>query len=383
MGVIRVEPTRIQAWTARSASAVWSIFDVQLMLYAGLLACIGLLMAYTNSGEDPLRAGTTFSRGLLWLALAIIAFALATAFDYRWLRTLAWPIYAATLALLVLTLAVGTGVGGVARWIPLGGLQFQFSEVAKIGVMISLSAFVAGRVDRLGKASTVLGPVLIVLPPLALVLIQPDLGTSLVFGAVLIGSLFLSGVSLRWLTVTVATILASLPLVWSYLLRDYQKQRLLSFLDPTADPLGSGYHLIQSQIAVGSGGFFGKGLTKGSQNQGDFLPVTTTDFAGAVLAEELGFIGMLVVLALYCGLLWRVLLAGWRSDDPFGLCFAAGLASMVLFQVLVNLGMVIGIMPITGIPLPFITHGGASLISLAVGLGILESINLRQAKPKW
>jgi rod shape determining protein RodA len=210
---------------------------------------------------------------------------------------------------------------------------------------------------------------------------QPDLGTSLVFIAILAGTLFLSGASLPWLAVFGGIGLAAMPVIWNYVLRDYQKQRLTSFLDPAADPLGSGYQLVQSRIAVGSGGLFGKGITNGTQNQLDFLPVQTTDFVYAILAEELGFIGGVLVLGLFVALLWRVLLAGWRAEDPFALAFSAGMASMILFQVLVNVGMVIGIMPITGIPLPFVTHGGASLISIAVGLGILQSINLRQIRP--
>jgi rod shape determining protein RodA len=176
--------------------------------------------------------------------------------------------------------------------------------------------------------------------------------------------------------------LAMAPVVWS-LLKDYQQRRLLSFLDPTADPQGSGWQVIQSQIAVGSGGLFGKGLANGTQGAQDFLPVASTDFAMAVLLEELGFVGGVVVLILFIGLIWRVLVIGWRAEDLFGVAFAAGLASMILFQLLVNLGMIMGIMPVTGVPLPFITHGGASLISIAVGLGILQSINMRRAKPDW
>ena len=383
MGALRLEPARVQAWASRSATAVWGIFDAQLVLYSALLAVVGLLMAYTNSAESPLAAGTTFARGLVWLAIAIVAFIAATAFDYRWLKNFAWPIYLANLILLVITLLVGSGVGGVARWVPIFGLQFQFSEIAKVAMIIVLASYLSGRGERLGNLSTILGAVLLILPPLALVLVQPDLGTSLVFGAILIGTLFMSGASIRWLAVAAGTIAAAAPFVWSYVLKDYQRQRLITFLDPTADPQGSGYHLIQSQIAVGSGGLFGKGLTNGSQNQLDFLPVQSTDFVYAILAEELGFVGGIVVLALFCLLLWRILLAGWRSDDSFGLVFSAGLATMILFQVLVNAGMVMGIVPITGIPLPFVTHGGASLTSIAIALGVLQSINLRQAKPRW
>jgi rod shape determining protein RodA len=212
-------------------------------------------------------------------------------------------------------------------------------------------------------------------------MIQPDLGTALVFGAILAGMLFLAGASLRWLTVTVGAGLATIPVLLT-VLKDYQVRRLLSFMDPASDPLGAGYQTLQSQIAVGSGGLFGKGLTNGSQAGADFLPVQSTDFAFAVLLEELGFVGGIVVFLLFVALLWRVLLAGWRSDNVFGVAFAAGIGSMILFQLLVNVGMVIGIMPVTGIPLPFITHGGASLISIAIGLGILQSINLRRATPR-
>ena len=384
MGTLRLEPTRVQAWAARSATAVWNAFDVQLVIYALLLAVIGLLMAYTNSGDTPLAAGSTFARGLIWLAIAIVAFALTAAFDYRWLKTFAWPLYFVNIGLLVTSLLIGDGVGGVARWVTIFGLQFQFSELAKILMIVVLANWIASRQGaRLRGLATIVGAGVLVAPALVLVLMQPDLGTSIVFGAILVGTLFMAGASLRWLLVLGAAATASMPFIWSYVLLDYQKGRLLSFLDPSADPLGSGYHLIQSQIAVGSGGLFGRGITNGTQNQLDFLPVQSTDFVFAILSEELGFVGGLLVFALFVALLWRVLLVGWRAEDPFALAFAGGLASMILFQLLVNVGMVIGIMPITGIPLPFITHGGASLISIAVGLGILQSINLRQARPKW
>ena len=195
--------------------------------------------------------------------------------------------------------------------------------------------------------------------------------------------LFMSGASLRWLAVLAGAVIVAVPFAWTYILRDYQKQRLLSFLDPSADPQGSGYQLLQSQIAVGSGGLFGKGLTNGTQNQLDFLPVQTTDFVFALLAEELGFLGAVLVFGLFIALIWRILLTAWRSQDRFGLGVASGIASMLVFQLVVNVGMVIGVMPITGIPLPFITHGGASLISLAVGLGVLQSINVRQTRAEW
>jgi rod shape determining protein RodA len=386
MGVIRAEPARVTDWASRSIGAAWRAFDLQMAAYAALLAVIGLVMAYSNSAEEGkslLEGGTTFVRGLMWTGIALIVFVVATAFDYKWLKTFAWPLYALQLGLLVLTLAIGTGVGGSARWVQIGPFQFQFSELAKILMIVVLANYLGARQGRLGSLPSILGACVLVAPPWVLVMLQPDLGTSLVLLAILGGMLFMSGASLRWLGALVGGVLAAFPLIWTYVLRDYQKQRILSFLDPSADNQGAGYQLFQSQIAVGSGGPFGKGLTNGTQNQLNFLPVQESDFVAAIYLEELGFVGALLLLGLFAALLWRILVAGWRSRDPFGMMFAGGLASMILFQVIVNLGMVIGIMPITGIPLPFVSHGGASLISLAVGLGILQSVNIRQTRAEW
>jgi rod shape determining protein RodA len=386
MGVIRAEPARVTDWAARSIGTAWRAFDLQLVVYAALLVAVGLVMAYTNSvenGSTPLEAGTTFTRGLMWAGIASIVFVLATFFDYRWLKTLSWPAYALQLGLLLLTLAIGDGVGNSARWITIGPLTFQFSELAKILMIIVLANHLAGRSQKLDSIKTILGACVLVAPPLALVMLQPDLGTSLVFAAILIGMLWMSGASMKWLALMAAAVIAMIPIAWTYLLRDYQKERLTSFLNPKPDITDSGYQLYQSQIAVGSGGWFGRGLTNGTQAQGDFLPVQSTDFVFSVLAEELGFIGAMVLFLLFILLLWRVLVAGWRSRDPFGTLFSAGVASMVVFQLFVNVGMVMGIMPITGIPLPFVTHGGASLVSIAIGLGILQSINIRQTRAEW
>jgi len=386
MGVIRSQPARMTDWAAASVGAAWRSFDLQLATYAALLLSVGLVMAYTNSveaGSTPLEVGTTFSRGLMWAGIAIVAFVITNVFDYRWLKTLAWPIYGLQLGLLVLTLLIGSGVGGSARWIALGPLTFQFSELAKILMIIVLAQYLSSRVGELDRLRTILGACLLVGPPLVLVMLQPDLGTSLVFAAILAGMLFMSGASLKWLAALGAATAAMVPVAWTYILRDYQKERLTSYLNPTPDLQGAGYQLYQSQIAVGSGGWIGKGLTNGTQAQGDFLPVQSTDFVFSVLAEELGFIGAMVLFGLFIVLMWRILVAGWRSRDPFGTMFAAGIASMILFQLVVNVGMVIGIMPITGIPLPFVTHGGASLVSMAVGLGILQSINIRQTRAEW
>ena len=386
MGVIRAEPARMTDWAARSIGAAWRAFDLQLAAYAALLAILGLVMAYTNSveqGQAVLSPGTTFVRGLMWTGIALIAFVITTAFDYKWLKTFAWPLYVVQIGLLVTTLAIGHGVGGSSRWISFGPFDFQFSELAKILMIVVLANYLGARQGRLGSITSIVGACILVGPPFLLVMLQPDLGSSLVLLAILGGMLFMSGASLRWLGAIVGGVILTLPLVWTYVLRDYQQQRIHAFFNPAADTQGAGFQLYQSQVAVGSGGLLGKGLTNGSQNQASLLPVQESDFVAAIYLEELGFIGAMVLLILFAALLWRLLVSGWRSKDPFGMLFASGLASMILFQLVVNLGMVIGIMPITGIPLPFISHGGASLISLAVGLGIVQSINIRQTRAEW
>lgn len=378
MSTLRIEPARVGTLAARDGQGRWYGFDLQLAIFALSLTVVGLLMAFTNSAPDPLQPGSIFTRGLIWLALAAVVFVVSAAADHHWLRTFVWPIYALSIGLLVLTLLIGSGTGGVSRWVSVLGLQFQFSEVAKILLAVVLAHYLATRQAAINRMGTILGAGLIALPLLGLVLIQPDLGTSLVFGAIVLGALFMSGASLRWLAVSVLGVLAMVPVAWSLLLKDYQKQRLVAFLDPAADPLGAGYQLQQSQITVSSGGFLGRGLTNGLAGQN--LPVGSTDFVFARVGEELGFLGGVVVLTLFALLIWRILLVGWRSEDSFTLALSGGLAGMMLFQMIVNVGMVLGVMPITGIPLPFVTHGGASLISAALGLGILESLAMRRSR---
>ena len=370
----------------RTVGAVWRAFDFQLVTYAALLACFGLAMAYSNtaaSGIGLFDGGSTLLRGLMWLAIAVAVFLVAAAFDYHWLKTFAWPLYLLQLGLLALTLAIGSGVGGTSRWVSVFGLQFQFSEIAKLLMIIVLANYLGSRMGRTGSLWTIIGAGILAGPPFILVMLQPDLGTALVFGAIVATCIFMSGASLRWLGILAGAAAAAFPFIWTYVLQDYQKARLTAFLNPGADVQGAGFQLFQSQIAVGLGGWFGVGLTNGQQNAQGLLPVQDTDFVFATLAEELGFVGAMVVILLFVGLLWRVLVTGWRSKDPFGTIFACGVAAWLLFQLVVNVGMVIGMMPITGIPLPFISHGGASLISIAIALGVLQSINIRQGRAEW
>jgi rod shape determining protein RodA len=386
MRVMRAEPGRFADLTTRSVSRVGRAYDLQLTVYAALLAAFGLVMAYTNSVEQGtalLASDSIFQRALMWTGIALVVFIVMTVFDYRWLKTLAWPIYGVNLVLLILTLKFGSGVGGSSRWIGIGPMQFQFSELAKILMITVLATYLGNREGKLDSLGSILGACLLMIPPWALVMMQPDLGTSLILLSILAGMLFMSGASLRWLLAMALGVCAAIIPAWQFVLAPYQKERILSFLNPVADTLGSGWQVMQSQMTVATGGPLGVGLTNGAATRGGYLPVQESDFVFAVLAQELGFIGALVVFLLFMALLWRILACGWRSKDPFGTLFGAGLATMILVQVFVNIGMVIGILPVTGIPLPFITHGGASLISLAIGLGVLQSINLRQHRAEW
>src|SRR6478752_10266868 len=223
---MRAEPKRFADVTTKSVGAVWRACDLQLTVFAVLLGAIGLVMADTNSveaGESVLRSGTTFTRALMWSGLAIVVFMGATLFDYRWLKTLRWPIWFANVGLLVLTLAIGTGVGGSSRWINLGPLTFQFSELAKILMIIVLAAYLGNREGKLDSIGSIVGACLLMAPAIGLVMLQPDLGSSLVLAAILGGMLFLSGASLIRLSAITLAGLAAIPVAWAYLLRDYQK----------------------------------------------------------------------------------------------------------------------------------------------------------------
>jgi rod shape determining protein RodA len=362
----------------------WRAFDRQLLLYAGLLIAFGVVMGisadYTGQGTPGELSQTV--KTLIWTAIGLTGFFVAASIDYHWLQTLAAPIYLVVLGLLALTMLIGTNLFGAQMSITVAGLDFQFSEVGKVLMIVVLASFLASRGDRIGKLSTIIGAGALMAVPALLVYRQPDLGTALVFVAILVGMLFAAGASIGWLAILAGGVVAVGPAAIGAL-AEYQRQRLFCFLDPYADPQGACYQLVQALNAVGSGGWFGQGLTAGRQNQLGYLPVQSTDFIFTVVAEELGFIGGLLLLALFALLLWRILAIGWGARDSLGFMVAVGIACMIGFQVLVNIGMVTGVMPVTGIPLPFVTYGGSSMISLLFGLGILQSVRMHAWRPTF
>jgi len=360
----------------------WRAFDWQLLLYVGLIVGFGVVMGYSASFNEAGQAAGGISQSvktLLWVGIGFTIFFVAASIDYHWLTTFTLPIYIGVLLLLVLNLLIGRSLNGATLSISVAGLDFQVSEVSKVLMIVVLASWLSGRREKIGRLSTIVGAAVLMGIPTFLVFRQPDLGTALVFVAILVAMLFMSGASIGWMALLAGGVVAVAPIAVNAL-ASYQRARLFCFLNPYADPQGACYQLVQALNAVGSGGWFGQGLTAGRQNQLGYLPVQTTDFIFTVIAEELGFLGGLLVLGLFALLLWRILVIGWGARDALGSMVAWGLASMLLFQLLVNVGMVIGIMPVTGIPLPFITYGGSSMISLLFRMGILESVRIHARK---
>ena len=350
--------------------------DWTLVATTVLLAAYGVVILISATHGSP--EATAFLRArLLHLTIGVVALIAAAAYDYRKLGG-RWPIlYGAILVLLVSVVVTGESRLGAQRWISLGPLgTLQPSEFAKLAIIITLARHL-DQVKLLPRLRSLFPYALHVGIPMVLIVKQPDLGTAMVLVAVLGAMLYVGGARGRDLAAIAAGGAAMMPLFWRFL-HDYQRRRLLAFLDPAADPLGAGYALIQSKIAVGSGQLFGKGLFAGTQNLLRFIPEQHTDFIFTVVGEELGLIGGTILLALYAIWLWRALTIATEARDRVGALMATGVATMVGFHVIINLGMTIGLLPITGIPLPFLSYGGSSLLATLAGTGLLLSIGLRR-----
>lgn len=356
--------------------------DPVLMLATLLLISYGLVMAYSATFEDRSIGpeGEQFMlRAVVWAVVGLAVMGALSFADYRWIGALSPLVYVGTVAILVAVLFVGESTFGAQRWLHIGALSVQPSELAKVAMIVVLARFFADRQRALGSPLTLLAAIVVVAVPTALVYRQPDLGTSLVFLAIFGGVAFLSGARLWQLVALAAAGVAAIPAVWSFL-ADYQRARLFAFFDPYADPLGAGWNIIQSLIAIGSGGLFGKGLTAGTQSPLGYLPIAESDFIFANLAEDLGFVGAMILFALYMILLLAALRISFRASDAFGALLGAGVVAMLGFQIFVNVGMSLSIMPVTGIPLPFISHGGSNLIAICAALGLLQSVAMRRVQ---
>ena len=345
----------------------------------GLLMVCGLGMAWINArsyGQELLDPSSIFLRSIIWISLSVITFTVVTAINWRWIRTFAWPLYGANLLLLIATLIFGQDSGGNSRAIAVFGIAIQSSEIAKILTLVALATVLTRESAEADTLSNTLLGGLVVAPPFILVAIQPDAGTALIIVAALFGGLLLSGAATRWIAGLAAFGVLLLPLAWTFLIADYQKERLIAFIDPNADPAGPKYQLEQALVAIRSGGLFGIGFDgTGGINP---LPVQESDFVFAALVRSFGLVGGLLVIGLIGLLVARLIWHAWESPDSFGTVLGGGLAAIILFQGGVNIAMNLGIAPITGIPLPFVSYGGASAISLAFGLGLVQSHRVHQ-----
>ena len=339
-----------------------------------LLALVGVVMAWLNArsyGQELLTPSSLLVRSLTWTVLSIAVYAVTTLVNWRWVRTFAWPLYAANILLLIVTLIYGVDSGGNNRAIAIFGLAIQSSELSKILTLVAISTALT-RADRgSGGLQDLVTAGTIVMPPFLLVVAQPDLGTSLVLVAALFGALYLAGVATRWVAALASVVSVGAILAWVVVLADYQKERLLAFIDPNADPAGPKYQLLRSLDAIRGGGLFGAGADGTSILTP--LPVQESDFVFAALVRAFGAVGGLVVIVLLAILVGRLVWHSWNSTDEFGVIFAGGMATVVLFQTFVNIGMNLGVAPITGITLPFVSYGGASAVSLAFGLALVQS----------
>ncbi len=355
-------------------------FEWPLFTMALLVAGIGIVNLISASPEQTATGlPDTALRQLVWLGIGVALMFATLVPDYRTLERFALPFYGLVVALLVAVLVSGRIVNGSQRWIDLGPFNLQPSELAKLAMIVLFARLLARR-----SASAPVGlrdlaiPGLLIAVPAALILKQPDLGTTLVVCVVSASFLVLTRVRVVSFVLLALGGLGAAALGWFFFLHDYQKERVFTFLNPERDPLGAAYHAIQSQIAVGSGGLFGKGFRQGSQSQLDFLPEQQTDFAFSVLGEEWGFIGVAVMLLLYLGILLRGLMIAHSSKDLFGTYLALGVVALFFWAAVINVGMVIGVLPVVGVPLPMLSYGGSALLTCMAALGLLMNVSMRR-----
>lgn len=375
--------------------------DWTLLIAVLALCAFGLVMVYsatrTAQSTGLARPSPLAGKQALWMLIGLVAFVLTILFDYEKIARWHIPIYAASLALLMAVLVIGRAPTGAVSWIAIGGFRLQPSELSKIAVMLSLAAFLSRRMDSVGRPRAVLLSLLIPAVPMLLVLMQPDFGTALVIIAIWFGALYLAGARARHLGIVFAVGVVLFAAMWKLdrlplqrapkpvakvlakaALKDYQKRRLTIFLNPQADPLGAGYHIIQSRVAVGSGEVVGRGLFHGTQSRLRFIPERHTDFIFSVVGEELGLVGCVAMVALFLFVFWRGLRIAMRARDSLGTLVAAGAISMLIFHTIVNIGMSVNIMPITGLPLPFVSYGGSNLLASFIAFGLLQNVHMRR-----
>lgn len=354
----------------------FSGFDWWLLVSALLLSVIGLATVHSAGAE---LAVDYLPRQALWLGLGLAVMLLVLAVDYHLLVDLSLPLYAAVVLLLVAVLFFGEGPGGTRSWLVVGGYRVgQPAELAKMASILLLASYLADTGRRFLGLRQILVAGIVVGLPMALIVLQPDLGSAAMFVPLAAGMLLVAGVRLRVLVAATLVLLAVSGLAWNYGMEEYQRERVRTFLAPESDPLGAGYQVRQSKIAVGSGEIAGRGYMQGTQSQLRFLPARHTDFIFSVLAEEWGFLGVATVLGLYALYLTSALRIALRARDRAGIFLVVGFVSVFAFHVLYNTSMVVGLVPITGIPLPFLSYGGSFMLLNFLGTGLILSVDVRR-----
>ncbi len=350
--------------------------DWALLLLSLFICGLGVLQIF--SATQGTKFHNAWWKQMVWIVLGLLLMWLISSIDYHTLLGQVPVLYIGVVVLLLLTFVIGTKVFGARRWIALpGGVLLQVSEFAKIVVVLMVARFLTELKTDVLHWRDLLKLIGLVGLPMLLVMKQPDLGTSLTYLPILATGIFLAG--LRWQYALILGVLVAvlIPSSW-FLLKDYQKSRIETFLDPSRDPKGEGYQIIQSKIAIGNGGMWGKGVTQGTQTRLQFLPVPHTDFIFSAFAEEHGFVGVVVVLGLYFLLLMQIVQNAQTSPDRAGMYICMGICALLLFHMLVNVGMVVGRMPVTGIPLPFMSSGGSGMLSVFMMLGLVHNVRLRR-----
>jgi len=344
----------------------------KLLLGSVVLLClIGIACIFSAGSGNVDRAWFLARQQFIWLIIACAAYISIVAIGYERFMDLAYPIYGLTLLLLFLTLVAAPEVRGTQRMLSLGFIRVQPSEFAKVSLIIVLTKYLIRHPPV--SIKPFLGGIGVGFPAFFLVLMQPDAGSGIVYIVIILSMLFVAGAPLKYFFCMMAAGVAMMPVAWSFL-REYQRLRILVFLDPTRDPLGAGYNAIQSRIAVGSGSLWGRGYLQGVQSNLRFLPEPHTDFIFSVFAEEFGFFGSVILLAIFGFVIARIVIAGMKSRDMRGKIIVAGVAGWIWFQMFQSIGMSIGLMPITGIPLPFLSYGGSALLAVSIALGLVGSI---------
>ncbi len=348
--------------------------DWSLLLLTILLVFIGIILIYSASRGIRSELSNLVNQQITWVIVGSFFLLLFTNFHYHHLAKISYPLYIFSLLLLFIVLAIGKGRAGTSRWLTFAGFCFQPSEFSKLIFILAAAKYLADIGKKVKRFSFLLPYFLLIIVPVLLILKQPNLGTALVFLTVSLSMLWAAGMRKKHLIFLIFITLFSSPILWFTVLKNYQKARLLVFLNPNADPLGKGYNIIQSKIAIGSGGLIGKGFLHGTQSHLAFLPEYHTDFIFCVLAEEWGFIGGIILLFLYFLFLRALLKIAVGASEPFAKLTAVGITTMFAFHSFVNIGMTLGMLPIAGLPLPFLSYGGSSLLTFLIAIGIMLNI---------